>query len=464
MSTHTLRAGAAQIDITPQAGTHLAGTVSCYRPAETLLDPIYAKALAIERGERRMCLLCLDVLMLTREYSDLIRRQVAEECGFDEDAVLVHSLQNHSSSSVGHFMISGDAQGISPEYNWLRGGDDSYHDIAVEGAVEAARRACAVLTEVQVGANSGIEGRVTFNRRMVMRDGSIGMPLGGSNIDPRSRYIEGPTDPELGMICLRTPSLRPLAFIMHYTAHPVNVFHRSNVVSADWPGALSNELRRTHGSQCIPLVINGACGNINPWDPYDPDFERDHLRMGRILAGTANKVFETLRFTDDVTLDWQVRHLSIPLREIDPAKLAAAQERLAKDPAPVWVSDTAVDHTWMYAAALLDFHRYRRQHDTFDYVIRVLRIGDAAIVGVPGEPFVEGQLKIKLGSPTFPTYLAHNCYYAAYIPTLQAFQRGGYGEEPGLISKLVPEALDTIAEAAIDMLNEMFSPAEQPKE
>ena len=40
-----LRAGAAQVDITPPEGTHLAGSgADVHRPAEVVLDPLYAKA------------------------------------------------------------------------------------------------------------------------------------------------------------------------------------------------------------------------------------------------------------------------------------------------------------------------------------------------------------------------------------------------------------------------------------
>ncbi len=459
MTTPPLRAGAAQTDITPPAGIQLAGNVSSCRPARTLLDPIYAKALVVERGDQRLCVICLDVLMLTWAYSDLIRRRVAQECGCDPDAVLVHSLQNHSSPAVGHFLLS-EAAGLPAEFTWLRGGDDRYHDFAVEGAVEAARQACAALTEVEMGAGTGIEGRLAFNRRMVMRDGSIGMPLGGSPLNPQSRYLEGPVDPELGLVCFRGPSLRPVAILAHYTCHPVNVFHRPHVVSADWPGALSHELRQAHGEQCIPLVLNGACGNINPWDPYDPAYTRDHLRMGRLLAGTANQVLEKLDYAGDVDLDWRVRHLPIPYRDIAPEQLAAAQARLAQDPLPPSLPGSmVVDPDWMYAAALVDLQRTQQAQSTYDCVIQVLRLGDTAIVGVPGEPFVEGQLRLKLSSPTFPTFLAHNTYYGGYFPTREAFQRGGYETDNALCRKLVPEALDLIMDAALDLLHEVFPAA-----
>jgi neutral ceramidase len=258
----SLRAGAAQVEITPEAGVHIAGTVNSYRPAAFVLDPIYAKGLFLESrqpgaAERSICIVALDVVIVTDPYVRAIRRFVAERFGLDPDAVLVHAVQNHTGPSLGHFLIRDDEKSIPSAWSWLRGGDDRYHPFALDRIYECLEAAHAALRPVQVGVGSGIEGRVAFNRRMVMRDGSIAMPGGGARMDPRSRFLEGPIDPELGLICLRENSLRFAAMLVSYTCHPVNVFPKP-IVSADWPGAVANELRATYGAQCVPLVLNGA--------------------------------------------------------------------------------------------------------------------------------------------------------------------------------------------------------------
>jgi hypothetical protein len=292
---------------------------------------------------------------------------------------------------------------------------------------------------------------------MVMRDGTISMPGGGSRIDARSRHLEGPIDPELSVVCLRESSLRFAAMLLSYTCHPVNVFPKP-IISADWPGTLVDELRQTFGVQCVPLVLNGACGNVNPWDPYDPHYVRDHHRMGSILAESARKVIEELSVVEDVALDWRSEHVQLPLRRPDPGELAAARDLLEAHPTPRWTDDQhrQVDPSWVYARALLEHHARVERGDTWDYEIQVLRIGPVALVGLPGEPFVEGGLQIKLASPTFPTYVLHNTNYAAYIPTREAFRRGGYETRAGLISKFAPEALDMIVATATEALRQVF--------
>lgn len=457
-----LRAGVAQIDITPGAGIHIAGTVHMYRPAAFVLDPIYAKVLFLEsqppgKSPHRICIVALDLVIVADPYVRKIRGFVAEQFGMDPNAVLVHAVQNHTGPALGHFMLRDEEQTIPSEWSWVRGGDDRYHPYALERIYRCIEEAHANLQPVQLGVGSGIEGRVAFNRRMVMRNGSISMPGGGSRIDPSSRYLEGPIDPELGVLCLRENSLRFAAMLLSYTCHPVNVFPKP-IISADWPGVLAAELRRTYGQQCVPLVLNGACGNINPWDPYDPHYERDHERMGAVLAATARKVVETLGFSDDVALDWRSEHLQLPLRDPDPSELAESRALLRDHPTPRWTDDQhrQVDPKWVYAKALVEHQTLVEREASWDYEIQVLRIGPAALVGLPGEPFVEGGLRIKLASPTFPTYIVHNTNYAAYLPTREAFQRGGYETKTGLISKFVPEALDLVVDAASRVLREVF--------
>jgi hypothetical protein len=461
--TSTLRAGTAQVDVTPTADIHIAGTVNMYRPAAFVLDPIYAKALFLEselpgQPKRAICIVALDLVIVADEYVRAIRQFVAERFGLDPDAVLVHAVQNHTGPALGHFMLRDEERSIPGEWSWIRGGDDRYHPYALERIYRAIEGAHARLRPVRLGLGSGIEGRVAFNRRMVMRDGSIAMPGGGSRMDPRSRYLEGPIDPELGVLALREDSLRFAAMLLSYTCHPVNVFPKP-IISADWPGALADELRGTYGDQCVPLVLNGTCGNVNPWDPYDPSYERDHRRMGAILAGTARKVVETLAYPGDVELDWRSEHVGLPLRQPDSAELARARDLLREHPTPNWTDDQhrQVDPSWVYTKALAEHQTLVDRAAIWDYEIQVLRIGPTALVGLPGEPFVEGGLRIKLGSPTFPTYVVHNTNYAAYLPTREAFERGGYETKAGLISKFEPGALDLVVGTASQVLREMFT-------
>jgi neutral ceramidase len=99
----------------------------------------------------------------------------------------------------------------------------------------------------------------------------------------------------------------------------------------------------------------------------------------------------------------------------------------------------------------------RERSAELDYEIQALRVGDTAFVGLPGEPFVEGQLAIKLASPAYPTYVAHcTTEYVGYIPTKEALIRGGHEVNTRYWAKLQPEALDAIVENAVEALQAIF--------
>jgi hypothetical protein len=206
-----------------------------------------------------------------------IRRRAAEELGFDPEAVMVHPVQNHAAPGMGHTFVRDTCKTIPPELWWLRSGDDRYNPFAVERIIEAIRLANERLEPVQFGAASGLDGRVAFNRRFIMRDGTAAAePVIG---DPNILYCEGPIDPELGVVCFTTEDLKIPALLLHYTCHPVHGYPY-RYISAGWPGAWSHGVKGLCGEACVPLVANGCCGNIHHANRLDPHQVDDYRRMG----------------------------------------------------------------------------------------------------------------------------------------------------------------------------------------
>jgi hypothetical protein len=219
MEGSRLLAGAAQVDMTPKMGTLLTGGPAISRPAEILIDPLFAKALVLDDGERRLCILSLDLLAVTEEWGDQIRNGAKERFGLDPDAVMVHTMSNHAAPPLGHTSLRLETEYIPAELSWIRGTDEEYLPVAVEHTLESIGLALEDMQPVRVGIASGVENRVTFNRRFVMRDGTAEMGFGGH---PPSdvAYNEGPIDPELGVVSFTTESLRPVALLLHHTCHP----------------------------------------------------------------------------------------------------------------------------------------------------------------------------------------------------------------------------------------------------
>ncbi|NOY80236.1 MAG: hypothetical protein GXP31_04435 [Kiritimatiellaeota bacterium] len=469
-NTKPLRAGAGLVDITPPPGTHLSGS-GCgeHRPARSVIDPLFAKAIVFESGDRRTCMVTLDVTIITGDYTDRIRSAISEKTGIASDAIMVHAIQTHSAPSLGYFMLDPDFPlETTPETEYLRGAERAYADFAAEAAVRAAVEASQKLQPVRIGLGRGILGGLAFNRRGVRRDGTIMMPKpAGREQQPFGItdlcYLEGPIDPEVGVFCVQDNDMRPLAFLLHYTCHPVNVFgHREtyNAVSADWPGAWTQEMQRRFGQGTVPLVINGCCGNINPWHPFDPACEPDHRRMGRELATMSERIIYNMTFTSSARVDWTTDSLALSYRDIPSERRVEVEEILTKDPQPPRGDNGEVDPRWFRAASTRSVELCRKREPGFRYEIQVFRVGDLAIVGLPGEPFVEGQLQLKTNSAASYVFAAHlTTHYVGYLPTRDAYARGGHEANRDVTywAKLAPGSLETVVDSAKALLQAAFA-------
>ena len=87
-----------------------------------------------------------------------------------------------------------------------------------------------------------------------------------------------------------------------------------------------------------------------------------------------------------------------------------------------------------------------------------MRIGDAALVGLPAEIFVRIGLDIKQWSPAPSTFVVElaNGRASTYVPTTDQAERGAYGAKPILSRWLCADAGRRMADAALVMLHRQF--------
>ena len=476
------RAGAAKADISPVPGIQVGGDIGRKRPCTTVTEPIYARALVLESQGQRYCILSLDVLVVDTPWSDEIRRRAQQLYGLDPQMVLVHATHNHASPSIGNHFCRDSCTLIPAEHDWLRGGDARYNEPALAGILTAIGQAIARLTPVTVAAGRALDNRVAFNRRHIMRDGSrVCQP---SLCDPEVVQVEGPTDPEVGVITFTNRAGEVVAALLHHTCHPCHGFW-GNEVHPGWPGAWCREMEAHFGPACTPLVINGCAGNIIHFNFLNPDQEPiggTHTEAGRLLAQSTRRALQAMQPVPVTAFGWVQRIVPIPLRPI-PAKLVAqARAKLRKTAGPAWtnrpgstaavrkkgVSKTAshmvqldphvvrVEWDWVSAVGLLDLAAWRKTDPTFPYEIQAVRFGDVAILALMGEPFVEAQLRIKRETPFAYLQVANLANgYACYIPTRAALAGGGYETTTSYGSRLAPEALEIIEQAAVNLLKKL---------
>jgi len=88
--------------------------------------------------------------------------------------------------------------------------------------------------------------------------------------------------------------------------------------------------------------------------------------------------------------------------------------------------------------------------------VGALRMGSAAMVFLPGEPFVEIALGIRKGSPLdFTAVVGYAEGYIGYIPTDRAFGNGGYEPRAGRWSRVAIGSERIVRQEAIALLKSL---------
>ncbi|MGM0494664.1 MAG: hypothetical protein ACQER1_17160 [Armatimonadota bacterium] len=447
-----LHVGVAATTINPRMGMQIDGNIGVQRPARFVLNDLHARAIAFRQGEERFLLIGLELLAVTQEWTDAIRDFAADELGFPHDCVAVHAVQCHSAPSLGQIMLT---ERLAParERPWMRGSDPDYGPLVMSRIKPMLREAAANMRPVHVRFGTALESGVSFNRRIAMRDGTSEMGLAGRPQD--ALYREGPSDPEVGVALFTTEDLDTPAALLHHTCHPVH-WNPHDAVHSDWPGAWAERVREEMLPGVTPLVLNGCCGNVHHADVFNPGREDTPQSMARLLTDAVRRALEGPCVTDEApVLASRTERFGIPWRKFPEGMFEDAHRFIEEHPEPTWTDETKTrfGRDWAYAASQLDLEQMMAESDTFEYEIQVVRIGDLAIVVLPGEPFVEGQLEIKEQSPFGRTFVAHmSNRYVGYIPTPEAIERGGYEVGPWGASKLAEGALQTIVDLSVAML------------
>lgn len=407
MAHGPLRAGAAQTCITPHLGCHLDGHFTD-RVSDEVHDDLFAKAVVLDNGETRLGIVCCDLIIVTREMTEAVKARVAEQAGIPPDHLLVTATHTHYGPAVAGAFLT------EPEVEYR----ERVPARIAEAVVLAARR----LRPAQLGWAFGECPTEVHNRRWHMRDGSVRMNPGYLN--PDAIRPVGPTDPTLSLLVLRDEARRPIAALGNLALHYVG--SRNTDISSDYFGEFGRALQRCAGAEFVAIMTNGCFGDVNNVDfgraaPAAPHPYYRLERVANVCAGEAWKAWNTLWEEDyqsapvlGAALEW----VELAPRRPTPEQLVEAERYLA-------------EHS---LSEDLSRYAYAREHvlmadmpERMSLPIQALRIGDTALVGLPGEVFAEVGLELRQRSPfahTVPVGLANDTI--GYVAPDYQMDLGGY--------------------------------------
>lgn len=409
--------GAAEVQITPPVGTELAGYFSP-RVSEGVISELMAKAVVVGEGDDRIAIIACDLITMTAEVSGPARERIERETGIRGQRVLICSTHTHTGPELR------PNRPIKRNEEWFV----TLPGLIADAAIAAAGNQRPTIMSIGVDHEEGL----AFNRRFRYKDGTEQF---GVHDEEQVVGPAGPTDPQLGVIKFcENEGDDPFAVIVNYSLH-IDVTG-GNLISADFPAVMTDLLRGVYGKDLVCLYVQGACGNINhvpylmerPWPRKGVEKSK---QVGRALGGKAACIVEKALPSVDTSVDAEQEILQVrkyPLDDVVEKRLQEARERVVGQPGGV--------HQRM-----LELIEKYDADEIIPREVQAVRIGDVVFCSAPGEYFVEWGLEIKKWSPhpyTFIAELANDS--VGYIPTWEAFRRGGYEATP-IVSVISTPAL-----------------------
>ena len=395
--------------------------------ARTFLDPLFARiAIFQDESGGQAAFIQLDTLSVRWTDTDDLRRRLASECGFPAGNIMVSATHNHAGPAIAR---------LTPVKK-----ETTYVEDLKKKCICAFKQAFSRLAKVEAGFSSVKEFDVAFNRRTVMRDDTVKSQASFA-ANPDALYMEGPADPEVAVVIVRNKSGNILGALVNFACHPTH-HGGTDEISAGFPGVLAAKMK-AWGCP-VTLFLNGAYGNVIPCD-----FQHGTLLSkedaGERLFGDVKKASEQMTFRADFSVAADSTCISLPFRDITDdeyhGRVRGAQRFRSNA---------------LYEKDIDRLKAKIARQGAQPAEVQVIRLGDWHFAGIPAEYFVEHQLRIK--TDTFPKHsfvVGGANGMIGYVPTKDAFARGGYETTLGPPSHMAPETGDLLADAAIKLIKKM---------
>lgn len=409
-----LLAGVAAVDITPPPGQMLWGYSNRTHGATGTLDPLMAKALVLRSGDNSVAIVALDLGRTPEEaVLEKIRDRTQRECG------------------VSNLFVTASHTHHAPAMESTPDQPNPYADKVGQQIGDIICQAAKNLVPVRMGVGRGTADWA-HNRRKFLPDGRVAMQWRNAE-----REKTGPVDLEYGLLRFDRADGTPLAVLFNYACHPVVLGPDNYQYSADYVGPACATVEEQLKTTC--LFLQGGCGNINPYmdkTPLDQNGVAEMRKMGRaigeLLVATARDTKTAV--PEHPSVKFEARRVPIRLRwDIEAPEVRAILSKAYGPRFDNYISKVIKNNVAQCT------------------LTTVVIDDDVALVGMPGEIFVQFQTAIKTQSPVPNSFLVGytNGYYA-YFPTLRDAAAGGYGGktatyvEPGAGERMTNEALTTL--------------------
>jgi hypothetical protein len=394
-------------DVTPPLGHPLCG--GWIEPARVVDDPLRALGVVLLGMGRPVVLCAVDWCGIRNEAHALWRQTLAQATHTVPEHVAVHCVHPHDApfADVEAERLLEAAPGAPPSL------DLKFFQRAVKQTAEAARAALArAVPFTHIGVGQARVEQVASNRRVLGPDGKVKTWRGSSTKDKKARdEPEGLIDPWLKTLSFWEGN-RPLAALSYYATHPMSYYGQGHV-SSDFCG-LARQKRQEDDPNIFQIYFTGCAGNIAAGKYNDGARDNRPVLRDRIYQAMTAAWKATVRHPIS---GWEWRALGIKLPARAEKSFGAEESRRVLDGAGEPKSrrgNAAFQLAWL--------KRIERPIEA-----TCLDFGKAAVVHLPGEPFVEYQHHAQeQRQDAFVCVAGYGDGGPGYIPTAAAYLEGGY--------------------------------------
>jgi len=446
-----LYAGAARVKLEPPAGLAMLGYGNRVGRNAGVHDDLAAQALVLSDGANKVAIVGVDLLALGARIADDIRERVAAGTGIPTDSILVCATHTHSAPAFNIFATpradAKPAEGRNLEWERALPAKIAAAIVQANENLEPAtlRSACAQFT-------------LGVHRRLMRPQRQIQIAANRS----------GPADAEVQALGAYRANGTPIAFLMNYPCHGVVLCEDNLLYSRDWPGFAMDEIEGASafagGPRPISIFLQGATGNIDPRSRGNFEVAEHH---GRAMGRGALDALQQAPTIADARIAARRIALNFKLKDFS-EDLAVARDCAAQTQASLdnhrggdgYQLKRLRDHHTQSRTALAALEALEEQNRRDRRVdlarcelataITVVTVGDLAIVGIPGELFVELGLTLKANPHFTKTFVAGYCNdLIGYIPTRAAYPEGGYEVDTARVAAGSGEAFVDTALSAL---------------
>lgn len=472
--------GVAKCQITPPLFVPELGFIPRQHRFIGVHDELYARAISVTCGEKSAIIVSADAIGFHRnllsngDFVEEFREIVKRATGVPKEAIMLTATHAHSTPETIMLTPIREIQGID---GWILELLEKLAKCAISSWEERKEARAYVAVGEVVG--------VAWSRRILGRNGKV---YRINNRPSDEDVLSEPYDKDVSVLLFRRED-GDIALV-NFACHPVTV-QVNDLISADYPGVVTEFVEKSLPNCRLCIFIQGACGNVNPVYQTTGDFA-DVQNYGIAIAGEIIKQIGLIRLhfghpeREDIASTfrrvsgWRSSELT-PKIEYISRKILLPERHDLPDVEQVEMEyrkaleEIGGENWWMRAERDLTDEekkigqKIRSLWDRWMTAIRgrdekertaevqVIALGEAAIVGFSGELFVEPGIRVKTESPfQFTIVVGYANGYNGYLTTFGSFSQGGYEVSLGQWALCGDGSGDILADFAIKLLKEVY--------